>query len=100
MPLGGADHARQVVLDQGREHDRALLPSPRGRLVDAARRLVGFVDGVDEGQADLAETHLELAQHRVAEGFGRDAGAVRHEEHGARCAWGGGVLNWGHDACL
>jgi hypothetical protein len=75
-------------------------PSPERRLVDAARRLVGFFDGVDEGQADLAETHLELAQHRVAEGFGRDARAVRHEEHGARCAWIGWGARWGHDAFL
>jgi hypothetical protein len=58
--LVGADHARQVVLDQGREHDRPLVVD-RVTLVDAARRLACLVQAVDEGQAYLPEAHFELA---------------------------------------
>jgi hypothetical protein len=57
-------------------------------VVDAARRVARFLHGVDEGQADLAEAHLELAQHRVAEGLGGDAGTVGNEENTVRAAFG------------
>jgi hypothetical protein len=49
--------------------------------------LVGLVHRVDERQAHMAWLHLKLGQDGVAKGFGGDAGAVRNEEHGARCAW-------------
>ncbi|MNT41022.1 hypothetical protein D3C72_1773700 [compost metagenome] len=88
---GLADHGRQVVLHQGGENDRALAVAGE-RFVDLARRLVGLVHGIDEGQADLAEAQIELREHRVAERLGGDAGAVGNEENGAgrggqRRAW-------------
>ena len=78
------------MFHQRREHDRALARR-RVDLVDAARCIAGLVERVDEGDADLAEAHLELAQHGMAEGFGGDAGAIGNKKHGADCRREGGA---------
>jgi hypothetical protein len=39
--LGRADHARQLIFDQGRKHDRTLAVACEA-VVDAARRFVRF----------------------------------------------------------
>ena len=82
MPLELADHGRQVGLDQRRKNDRPLAVGGEG-FVDLARRVIGLVQRVDEGQADLAKAQLELRQHRMSEGLGGDAGAVGHEKNRA-----------------
>jgi hypothetical protein len=49
-------------------------------VVDLAHRLMRLVGRVGEGQAHVARRELELRQDGVAEGFGRDAGAVGDEK--------------------
>ena len=62
----------------------ARLPLQLACVVDLSHGLVGFVHGVDEGQAHVVGRHFKLHQDGVAEGFGGDAGAVRDKKYGAR----------------
>ena len=55
-------------------------PSMLGGVVDLAHDLVRLVGRVDERPAQVARLDRELREDRVAEGFGRDAGAVGDEE--------------------
>ena len=76
------DDAKDFHVHQGREDDR-LAAFELGRVVDLPHHLVRLVHAVDEGQAHVARLQLELRQDGIAEGLGRDAGAVGDEEYGS-----------------
>ena len=70
------------IVDQGDEDD-GLAALGVGHLVDLTHHHRGFFHRVDEGPAHMARLGRKLRQDRVAEGLGRDAGAVRDKEHAA-----------------
>ena len=83
MPLQPSSITRMMSTFTSVVKTIGLLPLDLGRVVDVAHHLVGLVHAVDERQAHVARIELELGQDGVAEGFGRDAGAVGNEEYGA-----------------
>jgi len=79
---GGEDLA-QALVDDRVEDDRAM-PVAREGSVDLRHGVAGAFLGIDIGQAHELEAHvLELCEQRLAEGLGRDAGAVGDEEGGS-----------------
>ena len=81
--VGLMDDTRQTRIDQRREDDGAHAVG-LALGIDAGNRLLGFLDVVEKGDADLLELDvLELGHQAVAEGFDGQAGAVGHEKNGA-----------------
>ena len=71
-----AQAGHRVGVDQGVEDDRAQAGFD-GRVADLHGAVAGLVGGVDEGHAVRLEAGIrKLGEETVAEGLGRDAGAV------------------------
>jgi hypothetical protein len=67
-------------VDQCRKHN-GLFSVNRSGVIDLAHRLVGFVNGVDEGQPNMAVFGFKLGQNGGAKSLCRNGGAVRYEKH-------------------
>ena len=74
-----ANHAQNIFIDQGGEHDGAA-PFELGGVVDLAHRLMGLVHGVYKRQTHMAGLDFKLRQDGVAKGFSSDASAVRDKK--------------------
>ena len=80
----GFDEPENVVVYQRGKNDGALAFGI-GCLVDLLHGLARFIHVRHKRQAHMAQRLLkfELVEDGVAEGFGRDAGAVRNKKYGA-----------------
>ncbi|KAG0736406.1 hypothetical protein G6F24_018358 [Rhizopus arrhizus] len=82
-PVRLANTGQDLGVDQGAEHNGGNTGF-QGAAVDAHGDLGGFLQRVDERQADRLEIDLfELGKHRLAEGLSGDAGTVGNDVYRA-----------------
>ena len=81
--MGLAQNCINAGVHQGGKHQRAhaIILS---NVIDFLPCGNGFNLAVNKRQAHLLKTHaLKLRQHRMAQGFGGNAGTIRHKHHAA-----------------
>ncbi len=75
-------HFEHIHVDQSGEDD-GLVALVFCCLVDLSDSLMGFVNGVGEGQSNVPGFHVELRQDGIAKSLGGDARAVRNKKNAA-----------------
>jgi len=99
LGVWAGDHLADFIVHQGDEDDGPLALA-LGRFIDLALDIPGLVNAVDEGPPHMPGCGGKLRQDGIAEGLGRDAGAVGDKENSA-CGHGsiltvGNVRNHRH----
>jgi hypothetical protein len=74
------DDPKNLHIYQSRENN-GFLTLNLSSVVDLTNRLMGFVHGINEGQAHMPWLEFKLGQNGISKGLSRDASAVGYKKY-------------------